>query len=101
MTLLAHGFGTLIAAAAVKGSPERIERLVLVNPWADMPELAKTVQLSAAKLAGREISEDELAELPPAERVAEAVRSGGGKDVFDTMFFAKHRQPDAFRARRR
>ena len=50
MTLLAHGFGALIAAAAVKNAPERIERLVLVNPWVDMPELAKTVQLQAAQL---------------------------------------------------
>ncbi len=88
VTLLAHGFGALIAAAAVKQSPARIERLILVNPWADMPELAKTVQLSAARLSGREVTEDDLAELPPAERVVEAVQSWGGKGLFDTLFFA-------------
>ena len=88
VTLLAHGFGALIAAAAVKNAPERIERLILVNPWADMPELAKTVQLRAAQLAGREATEDDLAELPPAERVAEAARSSGGKELFDTLFFS-------------
>ncbi len=88
VTLLAHGFGALIAAAAVARSPERVERLLLVNPWADMPELAKTVQLTGARLAGREVGEDDLAELPPAERVAEAVQSGGGKALFDTMFFS-------------
>ena len=75
ITLLAHGFGALIAAEVVKRSPERIERAVLVNPWVDMPELAKTVQLASARLSGREVGEDDLAELPPAERVSEAAQS--------------------------
>ncbi len=88
VTLLAHGFGALVAAAAVQGNPNRIERVILVNPWVDMPELAKTVQLRAARLSGREVAEDDLAELPPAERVAEALRSGSGKEVFDRMFFS-------------
>ena len=88
VTLLAHGFGALIAAEAVKRVPGRIERVVLVNPWVDMPELAKTVQLAAARLAGREVSEDDLAELPPAERVAEAAQSAGGKGLFDSLFFS-------------
>ena len=88
VTLLAHGFGALIAAEAVKRSPERIERVVLVNPWVDMPELAKTVQLAAARLAGREVGEDDLAELPPAERVSEAAQSAGGKGLFDSLFFS-------------
>ena len=88
VTLLAHGFGALIAAEAVIRSIERIERLVLVNPWVDMPELAKTVQLAAARLAGREVGEDDLAELPPAERVSEAAQSAGGKGLFDSLFFS-------------
>ena len=88
VTLLAHGFGALIAAAVVKRAPERLERLVLVNPWVDMPELAKTVQLTSARLAGREVGEDDLAELPPAERVAEAAGSAGGKGLFDSLFFS-------------
>ena len=88
VTLLAHGFGALIAAEAVKRSPERTERAVLVNPWVDMPELAKTVQLASARLSGREVSEDDLAELPPAERVSEAAQSAGGKGLFDSLFFS-------------
>ncbi len=88
VTLLAHGFGALIAAAVVKRSPERVERVVLVNPWVDMPELAKTVQLASARLSGREVSEDDLAELPPAERVSEAAQSAGGKGLFDSLFFS-------------
>lgn len=88
VTLLAHGFGALIAAAAAQRAPERFERLIFVNPWADMPELAKTLQLEAARLGGVSATEDDLAELPPAQRVAEAAREGGGgKQLFDTLLF--------------
>ncbi len=87
-TLLAHGFGAFVALAAAQLQPERVERLVLVNPWVDMPELAKTLQLAALQLSGREVGEDDLTELPPAERVAEAVSSGaGGKGLFDSLLF--------------
>ncbi len=86
-TLLAHGFGATIAAAVTQRAPARIERLVWVNPWTDMPALAETLQLEAAKLGGREVDETDLAELPPAERVQEAVRAGGGKNLFDALLF--------------
>ena len=87
VTLLAHGFGAMVAAAAAQRAPERLERLILVNPWVTMPELAKTLQLEAAKLGDREVSEDDLADLPPAERVAEAVQVQGGKNLFDALLF--------------
>lgn len=87
VTLLAHGFGAMVAVAAAQSAPERIERLILANPWVDMPELAKTLQLEAARLSGASLSEDDLEELPPADRVAEAVREGGGKGLFDTLLF--------------
>ena len=87
-TLLAHGFGAFVALAAAQLQPGRVERLILVNPWVDMPELAKTLQLAALRLSGREVGEDDLSELPPAERVAEAVSSGaGGKGLFDSLLF--------------
>lgn len=86
-TLLAHGFGATVAAAVAARAPERVERLVWVNPWVSMPELAKTLQLTAARLGGLEAGEDELAELPPAERVAEAVAGIGGKNLFDQLLF--------------
>lgn len=87
-TLLAHGFGAMVAAAVAARTPARAERLIWVNPWVSMPELAKTLQLGAARLAGREVGEDALAELPPAERVAEAVGSVGGKNLLDQLLFA-------------
>ncbi len=86
-TLLAHGFGAMVAAAVTQQAPGRVERLVWVNPWTDMPTLAETLQLEAAKLGGRTVDETDLAELPPAERVQEAVRSGGGKNLFDALLF--------------
>jgi len=86
-TLLAHGFGATVAAEVARRAPERVKRLVWVNPWIDMPALARTLQLSAAQLGGREVDETDLAELPPAERVQEALAAGGGKGLFDTLLF--------------
>lgn len=88
VTLLAHGFGAVVAAHAVSLKPERIERLILVNPWVSMPELAKTLQLTALRLDGSAVEEADLPELPPAERVAEAVQGKGGKELFDRLLFA-------------
>lgn len=51
-TLLAHGFGALVAVRAARRHPERVERLVLVNPWFSMPLLARTLQRRSAYLAG-------------------------------------------------
>lgn len=44
VTLLAHGFGAIVAILAAATRPERIARLVLVNPWASMPLLARTLR---------------------------------------------------------
>ena len=88
VTLLAHGFGAVVAAHTVALEPDRIERLILVNPWVSMPELAKTLQLTALRLDGSAVDEAELPELPPAERVAEAVQGKGGKELFDRLLFA-------------
>lgn len=65
-TLLGHGFGALVAVRAAVRHADRIERLVLVNPWFSMPLLARTMQRRAAHLAGRP---DEA--LPPEEALAE------------------------------
>lgn len=66
-TLLAHGFGALVAVRAALRHADRIERLVLVNPWFSMPLLARTLQRRAAHLTGRP---DEA--LPPEEALADA-----------------------------
>lgn len=87
VTLLAHGFGAMVAAAAVALEPERIERVILVNPWVSMPELAKALQLSALDRGNGAVDEADLPALPPAERVAEAVQARGGKELFDRLLF--------------
>ncbi len=88
VTLLAHGFGAMVAAAAATVAPERLERLILVNPWVSMPTLAETLQRTALGLAGNPVAEDDLPDLPPAERVAEAVQGQGGKALFDALLFS-------------
>lgn len=102
VTLLAHGFGAMIAADLLARAPERVERLVWVNPWVDMPALATTLQHLAAQLSGEgaagsdldaevatEVEDETLDDLPPAERVAEAGRAVGGKRLFDALLFSK------------
>ena len=65
-TLLAHGFGALVAVRAALRHADRVERLVLVNPWFSMPLLARTLQRRAAHLAGE--AEDAL---PPEEALTD------------------------------
>lgn len=74
-TLLAHGFGALAAVSTAVQHPERVERLVLVNPWVDMPLLARTLQRSAAVL-----SDNADLALPP-----EAVLSEGAAPDPETL----------------
>jgi proline iminopeptidase len=50
-TLLAHGFGATIAVRTAALRPERIDRLVLVNPWLSMPLLAQAMNDEARNLA--------------------------------------------------
>ena len=52
-SLLAHGFGALIAVDVALRYPERLERLLFVNPWLDMPRLARAMQRHAALLSGQ------------------------------------------------
>jgi proline iminopeptidase len=65
-TLLAHGFGGQIAVRAAGRTPDRFERLVMVNPWLSMPLLARDLQRRAALEAGHP---DEA--LPPEAALAE------------------------------
>lgn len=99
VTLLAHGFGAMIAADVLGRAPERVERLVWVNPWVDMPALATALQRLAAELSGGAAGGETEADgdmgddlddgLPPAERVARAGREVGGKRLFDALLFSK------------
>lgn len=93
-TLLAHGFGALVAVRAAVRHAERVERLVLMNPWFSMPLLARTLQRRAAHLAGVPDealpSEEALADadaLDPEEIAERAYRLMPPKQLFDALEF--------------
>ena len=67
VTLLAHGFGAMVAMRYARLYPEGVTRLILVNPWVDMPLLARMFQRQAAFMSDRK----ELA-LPPESALADA-----------------------------
>jgi len=98
-TLLAHGFGAIPALRAARLHPERVARVVLINPWFSMPLLARTLQRRAAVLAGApdEALPDEATlaaqgELPPdaldpdalSERAYDLIAP---KQLFDDLEF--------------
>lgn len=92
--LLAHGWGALIAVRAAGRHPERVSRLVLVNPWLSMPLLARTLQRTAATLAGQADEalppESSLAEgeaPDPEELVERAFGLVSGKQLWDALEF--------------
>lgn len=94
MTLLAHGFGAQIALDAAVRYPERVARLLLVNPWVDMPLLARAMQRHAAFMSGNGDAalptEDMLEDPPDAALVIEqAVDWVGGKELLDAMQFPR------------
>lgn len=93
-TLLAHGFGALVAARTVDRAPERVDRLVLVNPWFSMPLLARALQREASLISRQgEQSlppEDALADpdsLDPEALVDQAFGQVSAKHLFDVMQF--------------
>ena len=95
-TLLAHGFGALVAATVAAGAPERIDKLLLVNPWVDMGLLARTLQRNAAFLSGNTDlalpPEGALAEgegADPEELLEQAFSWTPSKGLFDVLEFPK------------
>jgi proline iminopeptidase len=94
MTLLAHGFGAQIALEAAVRYPQRVARLLLVNPWVDMPLLARAMQRHAAFMSGNGDAalptEDMLEDPPdPALVIEQAVDWVGGKALLDAMQFPR------------
>lgn len=94
LTLLAHGFGALVASRAVARAPERVNRLLLVNPWFSMPLLARALQREAALISRQgEQSlppEEALADpesLDPEALVDQAFAQVSAKHLFDVMQF--------------
>ncbi len=93
-TLLAHGFGALIAVRAAVRHPGRIPGLVLVNPWLSMPLLARTLQRRAAYLSDRadealppEGSLSDPDALDPEEIAERAFALMPPKNLFDALEF--------------
>ena len=86
-TLLAHGFGAMIALGVAAQHPERVTRLLLVNPWVDMALLARAMQREAARLSDHE--DELLDEMTPEERALQATSWLGAKQLFDAMEFPK------------
>ncbi len=95
VTLLAHGYGALIALSAAQRLQERIERLILVNPWVDMRRLSRSMQREAARLSAN----DDLALPPehtlnegdfePQEVLNQALSWIASKQLWDAMEFPK------------
>ena len=84
-TLLAHGYGAVVAATAARLDPSRIKRLVLVNPWISMPRLARDLH---AEALGEEPDADTDAEASdPRALVDEAFARVNPKVLFDEMQF--------------
>jgi len=83
--LLAHGFGALVAVRAARTSPERVTRLVLVNPWLSMPQLARDLHAEATGGQGRGETPEGLED--PRALVDEAFGLVNPKVLFDAMQF--------------
>lgn len=49
---LGHGFGALVALEYARRFPEHTDRVVVVNPWLHLPELALTLLREASALRG-------------------------------------------------
>ena len=62
LTPLGHGFGALVALEYGRRFPERVARIVTVNPWVHFPDLALTLLAEASAIRGVETDD-------PAERV--------------------------------
>ncbi len=77
VTLLAHGFGALVAVRAATSAPERIGRLVLVNPWLSMPLLARDLRDAALALG------NEGGGVGSRPRIADATEAGSDPTTTD------------------
>ncbi len=87
-TLVAHGYGALVAASAARIDPERIARLVLVNPWISMPLLARDLHAEAIAAASADPATAGDADgADPRALVDEAFALVNPKVLFDAMQF--------------
>lgn len=52
-TPLGHGFGALVALEYARRFPARVERVIAVNPWLHLPDLALTLLREASAMTGK------------------------------------------------
>lgn len=93
-TLLAHGYGALVAVQLAVEQPQLVKGLVLVNPWLSMPLLARDMNRAAVRLTSggspADPSEDDEGEEyagEPAMLVDEAFSLVNPKALFDALQF--------------
>ncbi len=92
-TLLAHGFGALVAVQTALDHPQLITGLVLVNPWLSMPLLARDLNRAAVALTAGAASDDDAdpdaSEYTgePELLVDEAFSLVNPKSLFDALQF--------------
>ncbi|UCH27802.1 MAG: alpha/beta hydrolase [Trueperaceae bacterium] len=92
-TLLAHGFGALIAIRCAVLYRE-VERLILVNPWVSMPVLALSLRRAAASFSGPSDENDEIfkelpavSEIDPETELEQAFSKVPAKQLLDRLEF--------------
>ena len=93
-TLLAHGFGALVAVQVALDYPDLVRGSVLVNPWLSMPLLAQDLNRAAVRLASWEDDEDGRQPVgaegvlgEPGQLVDEAFSLVNPKVLFDALQF--------------
>ena len=99
-TPLGHGFGAVIALEYARRFPTRVPRVVAVNPWLHLPELALTLLREAASMSGQAFADprDELTTPKEGEyprignaRVERAFSLLGARDLLNALEFPEIR----------
>ncbi len=94
---LGHGFGALVALEYARRYPLSTDRVIAVNPWLHLPELALTLLREAAALRGAPLDDPEAevrARTPEGEyplvgaaRVEAAFALLNARDLLNTLEF--------------
>lgn len=96
-TPLGHGFGALVALEYARCHPLQTDRVVAVNPWVHLPDLALTLLQEAAAIRGSQVddpADDILAQTPEggypqvgAARIEAAFALVNARDLLNALEF--------------
>lgn len=96
-TPLGHGFGAVIALEYARRFPQFVDRVIAVNPWLHLPDLALTLLREAARLSGKPFQDprDEVLARTPegkypqvgAARVEAAFALLNARDLLNALQF--------------